>query len=286
MSLYFSNRLKPYKLYRKETTLPRYKEMFFSHKEAPRCSYFPGSFTLEAAIIFPLLASFFVSILFFFHVMQLEIAVQKALDDTGRKLAVYSAQTEAAASVPAAQILFLKELQETDIAETYIVGGKMGISLLASEFDAREINLHACYRVRLPIRIFWIWEFVLEQQACSRRWNGWSSGSGSEAEDRWVYVTETGNVYHMRGDCTHLELCIRSVRREALAWLRNENGGRYYACQRCAKQMADGDNFYITNQGDRYHRDLNCSGIKRTVFVVRLSEVGARTRCKRCGILE
>ena len=57
-------------------------------KEAPRCFCCEGSFTLEAAVIVPLLACLFVSLLFFFRIMQIELEVQKALDDTGRKLAV------------------------------------------------------------------------------------------------------------------------------------------------------------------------------------------------------
>lgn len=33
---------------------------------------------------------------------------------------------------------------------------------------------------------------------------------------------------------------------------------------------------FITDQGNRFHYDLNCGGIKRTIYMIRLSEVGNR----------
>ncbi len=291
MSLYSIKIPQQNESYRKEEALPgntpflrsMNKKFFFSHKEAPRCHYFFGVFTLEAAVILPLLASFFVSILFFFRVMQIEIAVQKALDDTGRQLAVFTAEKESASDIAMAQSLFLKELGETEMPARYIRGGIIGISLLSSEFGEREIQLKAHYQIQLPIRLFWVWEFAIEQQASCRKWNGWSAGAENGDADVWVYITETGSVYHRTSTCSHLDLSIQSVKREQLAYLRNENGGKYYACSRCADRTNAWGNVYITNQGECYHNDLNCSEIKRTVYMIRLSEVGTRECCKRCG---
>lgn len=293
MSLYSIKIPQKNEFYRKEITLPGNtpyagcvnKNFFFSHKEAPRYPYFSGVFTLEAAVILPLLACFFVSILFFFRVMQIEITVQKALDDTGRQLAVYMAKEESALEIAAAQALFLKELNEKEMPERYIRGGKLGISLLSSEFSEQEVQLRACYRIQLPVQIFWVRELSMEQRADCRKWNGWSATPENGEADVWVYVTETGSVYHRAGNCSHLELSIRSVEREQLAYLRNENGGKYYACSRCANRTNSWGKVYITNQGDCYHNDLSCSEIKRTVYMVRLSEVGAREGCKRCAAL-
>lgn len=294
MSLYSSKQPQENEYYRKEITLPgntRYagcvnKHSFFSHKEAPRYPYFSGVFTLEAAIILPLLACFFVSILFFFRVMQIEITVQKALDDTGRQLAVYMAKEESASDIAAAQALFLKELNGKEVPEGYIWGGKPGISLLSSKFSEQEVQLRACYRIRLPVRIFWIKELFMEQHADCRKWNGWSATPENGGEDAWVYITETGSVYHRASNCSHLALSIQSVEREQLAYLRNENGGKYYVCSRCAGRTNTWGKVYITNQGNCYHNDLSCSEIKRTVYMVRLSEVGARQGCKRCAAFE
>lgn len=259
--------------------------ILISCKETLRYIRLSAVFTVEAAVIVPLLTCFFISILFFFRVMQVELEVQKALDDTGRQLAVYLSGEESgnAAGSVAAKALFLKEMSGREAAERYISGGSMGVSLAGSKFKGDEIRLKASYRIRLPVRIFWAWNFDMIQKADCKKWNGWNGAGEDGAADSWVYITETGTVYHMTKTCSHLALSIRAVDYEQLSVLRNENGGKYHKCTLCAGKDIGG-RIYITNQGDSYHRDLNCSGIKRTIFMVRLSEVGTRRRCSRCGI--
>ena len=159
----------------------------------------------------PVLACFFVSVLFFFRIMQIQLEVQRALDDTGRKLAVCATtvSSDGAALPGMAEALLLREMADRTEAETYITGGKFGISLIGSDFSGEEITLRAAYHIRLPIRIFWLWDFAMKQRADCRKWTGWSAAEGSD-EDQWVYVTQTGTVYHREYSCTHLELSIRS----------------------------------------------------------------------------
>ena len=122
----------------------------------------------------PVLACFFVSVLFFFRIMQIQLEVQKALDDTGRKLAVCAAavSSDGAAFPGIAEALFLREMADRTEAEAYITGGKFGISLIGSDFSGEEITLRAAYHIRLPIRIFWVWDFAMEQRADCRKWTG------------------------------------------------------------------------------------------------------------------
>lgn len=291
MSLYSIKKSKNYSfIIRKDCSLPgntRFSKFlhafnFFSHKETPRCPCFQGGFTLEAAVILPLAASFFVSILFFFRVMQIQLIVQNALDDTGRKLAVYASEKDTVANPAVAEALFLKELGEQEIADEYILGGKLGISLLGSEFDGQDVCVKADYLIRLPIQIFWTRNFAMEQHADCRKWSGWNPGGEADIEGQWVYITETGSVYHSTSACSHLELSVRAVLREQIAELRSEEGAKYYKCRECGNQENSGGIVYITNQGNRYHNDLNCSGIKRTIYMIRLSDVGERKGCSRC----
>lgn len=291
MSLYFDNRL-AYKINKgKEDSLPErnpasdlgHSQLF--PKGAPRCPRLGAVFTLEAAVILPLMACFFVSILFFFRVMQVQLEVQKALNDTGRTLAVTLSgdNSNEVIGLGEAKALFLKEMSGRKAAEQYISGGSLGISLLKSEFSQDEIYLRASYHVKLPIRIFWVWNFDMEQRADCRKWTGWNGAAGNGTGDTWVYVTETGTVYHTKSTCTHLELSIQSVGYEQLAVLRNEDGGKYRKCAQCGSSENAFGRVYITNQGDCYHTDLGCSGIKRTVYMIRLSEAGSRGACSRCG---
>ena len=268
--------------YRKEGSLPG-KCAFLSQKETPRCLCFHASFTLEAAVILPLLACFFVSVLFFFRVMQIEIIVQKTLDDTGRKLAVYLAEKEGGVELLEAEALFLKELTGKELPEKYIENGRLGILLLSSQFDEREVALEATYRIKLPIQMFAIDGLWVRQNAVCRKWNGWKPDQAGGDHEEWVYITETGRAYHREDTCSYLDLSIRSVKPEQLDNLRNENGGKYHPCSECVDAEKANGNIYITNYGDRYHNDLNCSGIKRTIYMVKLRDVGGRTPCKRCG---
>lgn len=292
MSLYFVCRLTNKMNKGKECSLPErnptcdlgYRQLF--RKGTPRCLRLRAVFTLEAAVILPLTACFFVSILFFFRVMQVQLEVQKALDDTGRTLAVTLSGEDSGeiVGIGEAKVLFLKELSGRETAERYISGGNLGVSLLKSEFTQDEIHLKASYHLKLPIRIFWVWDFAMEQRADCRKWTGWNGAADSGTGDEWVYVTETGTVYHTKSTCTHLELSIQSVSYDQLAVLRNESGGKYRRCEQCGSSQNVFGRVYITNQGDCYHTDLGCSGIKRTVYMVRLSEVGSRSACSRCGM--
>lgn len=292
MSLYSIEKIAKHNHTRKEKSLPgnvkidmrKNIHLLFYDKGTPRCTRKPATFTLEAAVILPLLACFFVSILFFFRVMQVELQVQKALDDTGRKLAVYLCEEEDyVTGLAVAEAFFLKEMSGREEAAAYINGGNAGISLLESKFEGNEISLCARYHIKLPIRMFWKWNLEMVQKADCRKWNGWNGNGSSVDEDQWVYITETGTVYHTSNACTHLVLSIQSVGYEQVSLLRSENGEKYDRCLHCTNAGEQYGIVYITNQGSAYHSDLNCSGIKRTVSMVRLSEVGNRRACSRCA---
>ena len=97
-----------------------------------------------------------------------------------------------------------------------------------------------------------------------------------------MYVTETGMVYHRDYHCTYLELSIRMVPASALDGLRNESQGKYYPCSSCVHGEVHGL-AYVTDYGEKYHSSLNCSGLKRTVYAVPLSEAVGKGACSKCG---
>lgn len=251
-----------------------------SGKETPRCTR-QASFTVEAAVLLPLLAGFFVSILFFFRVMQVQMEVQKALENTARELAV-CLEDESGRDIFLAKTLFVKNMSGREAASNYVVGGCFGISLAESDFGGDEVCLKAEYRLKLPVSVFRKKQLAVVQSAMTRKWVGWK-GNGDAPEDTWVYIAETGTVYHRSRFCTHLDLSIRMVSGREAECLRNENGAAYRRCYICTDENAESETVYITDEGDCYHTDINCSGLKRTVRRVRLSTLTGWRCCGRCA---
>ena len=97
-----------------------------------------------------------------------------------------------------------------------------------------------------------------------------------------VFITASGTVYHLNRNCTYLNPSVEAVSAEEVTGLRNQSGGRYYACESCGKAGVQGQ-VYITQYGDSYHSRIHCSGLKRTIYTVPLSQTDGRGRCSKCG---
>ena len=65
----------------------------------------------------------------------------------------------------------------------------------------------------------------------------------------------------------------------------SSSDGKYKICERCCHGITpqDGEEVYITIYGDRYHKSRTCSGLKRTIREIMLSQVGNRAPCSKCG---
>ena len=96
-----------------------------------------------------------------------------------------------------------------------------------------------------------------------------------------VYMTDYGVVYHSDISCTYLELSIRAITKAKLYNERNEAGSIYYKCEKCDDNLTEMI-VYITDYGNRYHTSLNCSGLKRSIHVMWLSEVNGLGGCSKC----
>lgn len=258
-----------------------------NRKGTPGCTWQRGSMTVEAAVVLPILVCALAFFLFLFRMIQVGLSVQQVLEEAGREIAVY-AQCEREEDVAetvylgmAKGIVWSKLRQDSNIGK-YVEGKTAGISLAESSFRGDEICLQADYRMKFPVTLLGKKVFWMSQTTRYRKWTGWSVGQGDTDGETWVFVTETGTVYHRTASCSYLTLTIRSVDEAAVGDCRNESGGKYERCEKCAGKENRFQKVYITNYGDRYHTDLNCSGIKRTVEMVRVSEVEGKGACSKC----
>jgi len=178
--------------------------------------------------------------------------------------------------------------------DNYIKGGMRGISYWGSEVlydDMVVIKMNYDFivpvfeRIIPPIEVS---QYVAVRSFTGHRVPKKKIAGDDENEDEdddevYVYIAETGQVYHMDRNCTYIKLSIKEASYSEIGSLRSTSGGKYYECSICKKNGQAGSKVYITDYGDVYHYTLQCSGIKRTVSVIKLSEAGDRRPCSRCA---
>ena len=172
---------------------------------------------------------------------------------------------------------------EERLNRSIVVDGSNGIHCDGSRLSVKTGigKLKALYRIHLPLPVFGTMPVEYQVNMKIKAWTGYEKEGFGLDDDKTVYVTENGLVYHKDYHCTHLELSIHMTSRSDISCQRNENGGKYYPCEYC--HAAGSSQVYITDTGDRYHSSLSCSGLKRTVYAVPLSEVVGKGACSRCG---
>lgn len=174
-----------------------------------------------------------------------------------------------------------------------IKNGFFGVNTYLSSYMEEEdtIDIILSYNIKLPLLFFDLDNIQMVQRVRLRGWSGHKVSvknavieNPEDNEDK-VFITEKGTVYHLTKECTHLKLSITEVEIELVETLRNDSGGKYKKCLVCggSGKSTENDSVYVTNTGDRYHWNLDCSGLKRTIIAIPLSEVGGRSLCKRCA---
>ncbi len=244
--------------------------------------FYRGSVTVEAAMAVPLFFFAVICLLYLMEIMYVQTAVRAGLQEAGKKTAVDACQVSVIQPSKIEQYV-VDSIDADRLDRSIVVDGSSGISCSKSTMSPLTGigQLSASYSIRLPVPFFHVPDLSYEETMRIKAWNGYVKGGLFAEKDETVYVTETGLVYHKNYHCTYLDLSIHTVRMSEVADLRNNDGGKYHACARCGKKS--GDVVYITDTGDRYHSSLSCSGLKRTIYAVPLSEVVGKGACSRCG---
>lgn len=273
---------------KKGNTYRKYKDSPISiNITTPKRAVLSASMTIEAAFILPLFVFFSVILIYVINLINFQNSVNEKMYDTVRTLSKTEYVTPNSANSLTANLMLIGELGTDAINKMNIPGGSVGIVPLGSDFDGEMINFVIQYKARTPFDVLNILDFSCVQKTCVRKWIGNSDegdgGNGTTGtEDVLVYVTETGTVYHTNRECTYLRLSIQSVESAQVSALRNIGGGKYYACELCG-QAEINRICYITDTGDRFHNNINCSGLKRSILTIPLNAVGDKTLCSRCG---
>lgn len=265
----------------------------------------PGSMTIEASLGLTVFLVFMVSLSQLFLVMQLQLRMQKALEQVGNEVAQYcylNSQVRlwesesklleelkeyllAELSEEAIRIRFMELLGPETLSHSVLAEGEQGISFEESRLlrEHHRLRLVVSYPIRLPVRLWGMGDIILRQQ-CYRyaRMGDVVPAKKVETTERMVYVTRNGQVYHVTLSCTYLNLSVRSVSMSQVEDLRNANGGKYYACERCEPGGWE-EAVYVTEDGDRFHGKWDCAGLRRYITSVPMSQVKDLRPCSRCG---
>lgn len=257
---------------------------------------------VEASMAIPLFLFFFMNLLFVFDVLRLHGNIMGAMHQTGNKMAFYGYAYKNgfeeedslfgefgswALSEYYAKRKIIDILGKEYLDHTCLVAGSQGLNSAGSSImkEGDRIELTISYKVRPLAGLTGFPDISVENRYYGRAWTGYdveNRADGGKGEDLTVYVAENGMVYHMVRNCAYLNPSIEAVSSSLVKELRNENGEKYHMCGGCKGNIYQAV-VYVTSYGNKAHSSLNCSGLKRTIYAVHLSETEGRGKCSKCG---
>ena len=274
--------------------------------------------TVEAAVVLPLFLFFFMNLGCAIEMIRLHGNLQLALWNVGNRMCVYGYAMESADEMEETVSRNEKESREwwdtlADVTltasyvknqvvnytgEAYLKESPLSRGADSLQFWESEIiqnhnsvvsgdivDIVLTYQVSPWMDTPSVRPFRMCNRYYGRMWTGYDVTANTLKDDEEqdvVYITEYGSVYHESLDCTHLKLSIREVSLEEAKQARNENGGRYVECQKCKKKLFQGTVF-IGRDGDCYHYDRGCSGLKRTIYTITRQQASNYSPCSRCA---
>ncbi len=264
-----------------------------------------GSVTLEAALVLPLVLWFLLAILQIYCLYTARIKVENAMMEMGRELGRNWYVRERSEELGKTWLNLLEnedrqelgQVLEGAVTDLYLTGrlqGKTGSALWSSQAvkgtmtmagsvvneEAQFMDLQTDYQWKISILPGLKQTFYQKQWQRHALWLGKSLSSHQVI----VYITPNGTVYHMKQDCTYLTNRIQKVAASDIENRRNQKGAKYEACSLCRGGILSGIYVYITEEGTRFHMDMSCSALKRSVIAISKDKVAGLKRCSRCGL--
>lgn len=272
-----------------------------------------ASFTVEAALVLPIILFVLCGFLYFLLILNMQVALYEELSESARKAARYAFTYEEILHMAPSEEEQIKQEMEPGLTDmlyhgfssAYALGqikkgvgkdwlnqscireGVDGLSLISDSLISNNqmVDMVLRYYVDIPILPGKWFDLLCVQRVRIRTFTGFMPSreeNNEENVEELVYVTETGTVYHTNKYCTHLNLSVKRTDCANLETIRNSNGGKYYACELCGGIPDDSGSVVLTVHGDRYHSNTSCQGLKRNWKAIPISEVGDRGLCTRC----
>lgn len=166
--------------------------------------------------------------------------------------------------------------KELKLSDSKFLSDIRNIRISDSAIENGIVDFVLRYEMKVPVIDKY---FTICQRARVKDWTGTDIAQTAGK----VYITKNGTVYHKTKECSHLIVRISKTNIDEVPNLRNDSGGKYYACEHCAKgNIPSGTSLFITEDGDRYHLSLQCGGITRHIIEVDISQVSDKKPCSEC----
>ncbi|RDU25076.1 TadE/TadG family type IV pilus assembly protein [Anaerosacchariphilus polymeriproducens] len=243
-----------------------------------------GSFSVEAALVLPLFLWFVITLFYFFIFINIQGDITLGMSKVCKELGQYQFCQEEYSNYFTENYVkesILCEIKKSKFNNSCIKDGLSGINCKLDNINKNRIDILLKYNFHVPVPLFDLAKWPVVQRSYVHSWTGFDKNETNKNQEETVYITEDGSAYHKYRSCAYLDLNIRSVEMKDISKIRNKSGRKYLPCEKCVKSKQC-KIVYITDWGDKYHTSLNCSGLKRTVYAVPISQVGNRHKCPKC----
>ena len=249
---------------------------------------FSGSMALEGALVLPLFLLFLFPLLYSLEIVRFQSDLYAAVHQSGSKICFYSyqdkfAQEESGNNAGTAKGEIRERLEKEILPFLCVEKGREGVVIHVEKTVSGDVRITTACSMKPFIWYLPVGDITMEDRFFGHGFVGYT-GSGKAGEDEkemFVYITPAGSRYHLTESCKYLSFHVYAVAGEELEEKRNESGGRYYPCELC--EPGETGLVYLTQWGGKYHGRSDCPSIKRTVFIVPISEAGGRPPCRSCG---
>ncbi len=263
-----------------------------------------GSLTLEAALCFPLMVFFCVTLLMPMVLMDRQRQIQGAAEAVGEEISQYAYGAWLYENGNGKEIDASRAEDERDdwvlekVTAAYAVAAVkrkipekwvQDLDFYGTRITEDErIQIIMRYKMPLPFSVFGI-QNIPAETVCSRRlWTGADgdrerkNASDGEKEEIIVYIGKSSTRYHRQRNCHYLFHDLKQVQSAELESLRNQDGKKYKPCASC-KISGTGGDVYVLPYGESYHTRDDCRSLSAYVQEVSLDQVEYLGACSYCS---
>ena len=252
--------------------------------------YLKAGMALEGCLVLPIFIFFMLTLLYSLEIVRFQSDVCEGMHMAGSRECFYGYQSEYGTNK---EVIGSGENTAVNNVNQYLESqklpylcvkeGKKGVYIKAYADNLGNIEICTEYKIKPFIRWLPIGNLSVSDYFYGHKFVGYMGSDTDEEKEKeeYVYITDTGTKYHVSWDCTYLKVQIQSLDEKDIKEIRNHSGEKYYPCERCNPK--EKGIVYLTEWGNRYHGKSDCSALKRTVYLIPLSEAGNRTACSKCS---